>query len=830
MWKDLRFSVRTLLRSPMFTSVAVASLALGIGANTAIFSLLNQVLLRSLPVRDPERLVLLHIEKYNAPGSSSSDNFETVFSYPMYRDLWDRDAAFAGMVARMSGRVTVGYRGNADPATAETVSGNFFQVLGIGAEMGRVFTAEEDGVAGAHPVVVLSHAFWFTRLGGNREILNQTVSLNGQPMVVVGVAPAAFHGIMPGSTPDLYVPLAMKRAITPTFDGLENRRSRWLNLFARLKPGYTLARAQSATDAVYRAILQSELPAMGRMSTSKDRDEFLNHRAELRPAAQGINELRREWEKPLEALMAMVGLVLLIACANLASLMLARASGRQKEVAIRLAMGATRWTLMKQLLIEGMLLAAAGGAMALVVAHLSIVALVRLLPGDSTGDWLAAGIDWRLMGFTLALALASGVLFALVPALQASRPDVADILKNQATSVASAGGPARFRKAVVTAQMALSLLLIVGAGLFSSSLAHLMHVDLGFHVERLLMFHMDATLSRPHLADAVAFYKDFQERVAAAPNVAGVAADAGGPFSGSNRGGNLTVEGYRPKPDEDVGASVEAVSPGFFGALRIALRAGREFTGRDDAAGPKVVLVNEAFVKRYCAGRNPIGLRFQFGASDPPKFDRQIVGVVADFRKEVREPAKETVFLPYAQWDTPEGLTFYVRGAAAGLAGTVRQVARSLDPNVPLREIKPLNVVVQESIYTDRLIALLSAAFGVLATLLAALGLYGVMAYAVARRTSEIGIRMALGALPGDVLRLVLREAGGLAAVGVAAGLAGAWGLSRYLKSELFGVRADDPAIFAAAAVVLLVVAFLAAFVPGRRAARIDPIVALKYE
>ena len=831
MWKDLRFSVRTLRRSPLFTSIAVASLALGIGANTAIFSLLDQVLLRSLPVRDPEGLALLHTN-YSAPGSSMSDNQESVFSLPLYQDLRDRDTAFAGLVARMSGRVTVAYRGNADPAVAETVSGNFFQVLGVSPAMGRVFTAEEDSAPGSHPVVVLSHAFWNTRLAANRDILNQTVSLNGQPMTVIGVAPAAFHGIMPGSAPDLYVPLAMKKSITPTFTGMQDRSTRWLNLIARLKTGYSPARAQAVTDAAYRAILEAELPAMGTMRDAKERDEFLKHRAQLQPAAQGINNLRRQWETPLVALMAMVGLVLLIACANLASLMLARASGRQKEVAIRLAMGASRWALVKQLLIEGLLLSAAGGLLSLLVAGWSVDALVRLLPGDAASQWLTAAIDWRLMGFAFALALLSGLLFTLAPAWQSSRPDVADTLKNQATSVASASGPARFRKAVVTAQMALSLMLIVGAGLFSSSLAHLMHVDLGFHTERLLMFSIDATLSRPQLADALAFYKDFQERLSAAPGVAGVAADAGGPFSGSNRGGNLTVEGYHPKPDEYVGSSVEAVSPGFCAALRIPLRAGREFTERDGGAAPKVVLVNETFARRYFAGANPVGRHLMFGNSNHPVLDREIVGVVADIRKEVRDAAKETVFMPYAQWATPENLTFYVRGAdsESGLGATVRQVARSLDPNVPLRRVKAVNLVLLDSIYTDRLIALLSAAFGVLATLLAALGLYGVVAYGVARRTPEIGIRVALGALPRDVVGMVVKEAGSMAALGVAIGLAAAWGFSRYLKSELFGVQADDPVIFGAAALVLLSVALLAAYGPGRRASRIDPIKALKYE
>ena len=830
MWKDLRFSLRTLRRGPMFTSIAIASLALGIGANTAIFSLLNQVLLRSLPVRDAERLVILHTN-YNPPGMSSSDNSESVFSLPMYRDLRDRDAAFGGLVARMSARATLVYRGNALPANTETVSGNFFQALGIGAELGRVFLPEEDTAAGAHPVVVLAHSFWTTHLGADRAVLNRTLLLNGHPMVVIGVAPPGFHGIMSGSTPDLYVPLAMKQTITPTFGDPENRRARWLNLLGVLKPGYTTSRAQSVTDAVYRAILESELSAMN-IRTERGRVEFLNHRAELHPAAQGINALRQQWEKPLVALMAMVGLVLLIACANLAGLMLARSSGRQKEIAMRLVLGASRWTLVKQLLVEGLLLSIAGGALALIVSAWCVDGLLHLLPNESTHGWLTANLDWRLMAFTFALALVSGVLFTLAPALQSSRPDIADTLKNQAANVASAGGPARFRRAVVTAQMALSLLLIVGAALFSVSLLHLTQVDLGFGPTHLLTFSIDDTLTRPQLAEAVQFYKDFQERVTAAPGVTAVAAAAGGPFSGDNRSGNLTIEGYHARPDEETDSSIVAISPGFCAALRIPIREGREFTERDNGAAPKVVLVSEAFAKRFLAGRNPLGSHLMFGASDKPVLDREIVGVVADFHKEVRDRAKETLYMPYEQWATPERLMFYVRTASdqSTVAGAVRQIARSMDPNIPLLRLEALDVVIGNSIYTDRLIAMLSAAFGILATLLAALGLYGVLAYAVMRRTSEIGIRMALGALPGDVLRMVLREAGGMAVAGVGIGLAGAWALSRFLKSELFGVRADDPAIFAAAALGLLSVALLAALVPGWRATRIAPIAALKYE
>ncbi len=583
---------------------------------------------------------------------------------------------------------------------------------------------------------------------------------------------------------------------------------------------------------VYRAILETELAGMGRMRTERARDEFLNHRAELRPAAQGINGLRRQWEKPLEALMGMVGLVLLIACANVASLMLARAGGRRREIAIRLALGAGRRTLIRQLLMEGMVLALAGGLLGLVVASWSTDTLIRLLPDRQAHTWLSPAVDFRLLAFTLALAMVSGVAFALIPALQATRPDVAETLKNQAASVTAGGGPARFRKVIVTAQVALSLLLLVGAGLFTTSFVRLTKVDLGFRTQRLLMFSLDATQSRRDLAAATAFYRDFEQRLAAAGGVVSVGAADGGPFSGNNSGGNLTVEGYQPKENEYVGSTRIAISPGYFQAMGVPLRAGREFTDRDRAGAPKVAVVNEAFVRKYFAGRNPLGRRFMFGASNKPKLDHEIVGVAADVRPDVRNPAKETVFTPYEQWERPTHLTFYVRGAAdeSELAVMVRQLARSMDPNVPVRDLNPVNVEVRDSIYSERLIAMLSVAFGVLATLLAAIGLYGVVAYGVARRTPEIGVRVALGAVPSAVMKMVLAEAARTALAGIALGLLGAIALSRYVESQLFGVKAVDPAVFGGAAVFLAVVALAAASVPGRKAARIDPVRALKYE
>jgi len=830
MWKDLAFSWRTLRRSPLFSAVAVLSLALGIGANTAIFSLLDQVTLRSLPVKDPQRLVVLHTQ-YDAPGSGTSDNSESVFSYPLYRDLRDQDPAFSGVIARMGAGITLARQGSAAQAWAEMVSGNFFQVLGVGAAIGRVLTPQDDGAPEANPVIVLSHGYWTSHCAGNPAILNQTVTLNGHPVLVIGVAEARFHGVRPGDTPDLYVPIAMQKAVRPTWDALEDRRFRWLNIFARLKPGLTAVQAQAATNVTYRSILEGELARMQGMRNPKGRAEFLNSRAQLKPAAQGINGLSQQFGKPLQVLMAMVGLVLLIACANVANLMLARAAGRQREIAIRLALGAGRGRLLRQLLAEGFLVAMAGGALGLLVAQASMAGLLRLLPQDFAGPWLTSQLSLPLLAFTLAVALGCGLLFSLLPALQATRPNLSATLKNQAANALS-GGAARFRGALVVAQMSLSLLLVVGAGLFAGSLIHLSQVNLGFRTERLLMFSLNATTTRPQLAPAVSFYRDLEERLGTVGGVVGVAAASGGPFSGDASAGNLTVEGYQPKADEDVGSSQIAVGPGFFKAMGIPLRAGREFTVGDDAGAPKVVVINEAFARKYFAGRNPIGGRLMIGGSDHPVYDHEIVGVAADTHVEVRDTPKETFFFPYTQWTKPERLTFYVRtaGETGGLAASIRQVLRTADPNVPMDDLKPVEVRIRESIYTDRLIAMLSVAFGLLATLLAAIGLYGVIAHAVTRRTAEIGVRMALGARPSVVLRMIVLEAGRMAGAGIAIGLVAAFGVSRYVESQLYGMKAADPAVFACAAALLAVVALAAALAPGWRASKIEPVAALKYE
>ena len=828
---DLRLAFRTLARSPLFTAVAVLSLALGIGANTSIFSLLDQVLYRSLPVRDPKALVIFHVDEHS-PGMSSSDNNQSVFSYPMYRDLRDHGTVFDGVIARAGVPVSVSWNGQTERARAEVVSGNLFRVLGVSAALGRALTPEDDGAPDAHPVVMLSHDYWVRRFAAEPGVMNIKVDINGHPMIVIGVAPAGFRGVLSGENPELFVPVAMKRAVTPTWDGLTDRRTRWLNILARLKPGVSPERAQAAMATVYRPVLESEVRQYP-VRSKRAEQLIVNQKLELQPAAQGINQLRQEWQKPLVALMALVALVLLIACANVANLLLARAASRRREMAIRLALGVGRVSLLRLLLVESLAISLAGGLLGLLVSAWTTSALLHVLPADATGGWIAATLDFRLLLFTLALSTLTGLLFGLAPALEASRAEVASTLREQPAALASAGGAARFRRVLVVAQLALSLLLLVGAGLFARSLFNLRRVDPGFRSEKLLTFAIDPALNGYSRERGFALFHDLQERLARLPGVVAAGAANPGPLTHSNRGSNVTVEGYQAREDEDMDVSRHAVSPGYFHALGTPIVRGRELADRDLTSPDKVVVVNEAFVRRFFGGRNPIGRHMMFGASNRKLPDREIVGVVRDFKhNSLREKPQPAVYSTYTNDEQLGRMEFYVRSDRdmPGLGAQVRRLVQQMDAGLPVFDLQPVEIQVAESVEVDRLIAILSCAFGMLATVMAGIGLYGVVAYTVARRTAEIGIRVALGAVPRDVLVLVMKDVGTLAVLGLAIGLPAALALGRLVQSQLFGLKADDPVIFAGAALALALVAALSGLIPGTRAARIDPIDALRHE
>ncbi len=828
--QDIRYGLRTLAKAPLFTAIAVLSLALGIGANTAIFSLLDQVLLRLLPVKNPEQLVLFRSRGFHH-GSNRGDN---ALSYPIYRDFRDRNQVFSGVMCRRSAALSLSFGGQTERISGELVSGNYFDVLGVKAAIGRTITPDDDRTPGGHPVVVLSHSFWKTRFAGDQSILGKTIHLNSLAMTVIGVSQEGFSGVDISDSTQVRVPIAMKKAMTPGWDDLENRRSRWVQAFGRLKPGVTLETAKASLQPLYRGIIETEVrEAAFNNATPYTREQFLRSTIDLLPGSQGRPQARERMTAPLLVLMSVVALVLLISCANVANLLLARATARQKEFAVRLAIGAGRGRLVGQLLVESTLLSLLGGAAGLALAIWLDRALIGFLPNGGASVNLSATPDFRVLGFSLAVSIATGVLFGLAPALQSTRLDLASILKDQASGVLGGGPQARLKKALVVAQVALSLLLLVGAGLFLGSLRNLRNVDPGFKTENLISFTVDPRLNGYAVPQVRQTYQQLSERLNRIPGVKSAAFASVRLLDGDEWDSTITVEGYASKPGEDMNPHFNSVTAAYFATMGIPLVAGRDFSTRDAPDSPRVAIVNEKLARHYFGNRGPVGLHIGQGGGLGTKLDIEIVGVVKDTKYEgVREEIPRQVFVCSFQSLNPGEMTVYVRTAleSTRMFNAVRAEVKSIDPNLPIFEMRTLDDQLDQSLLTERLVAALSTVFGFLATLLAVIGLYGVMTYTVTRRSREIGIRMALGAEAPNVVWLVMREVVKLVGAGIAIGLPAAWGLARLVRAQLYGVEPTDPVTIAAAAILLAAVAALAGYIPARRATRLDPVRVLRYE
>ena len=829
--QDFRYGIRTLLKNPGFTVVAVLTLALGLGANTAIFSLTDQILLRLLPVDKPEELVVLRSPGPKSGRVWSDGDPATSLSYPLYKELVDKNNVFSGLLARFAVSLSVAGEGQTERAEGELVSGNYFDVLGVRPTLGRLFTSDDDRVVGSGQVLVLSHGYWTRHFGADPGILNKTLTVNGTLMTVVGVTRPGFSGVQVGQTPDIFIPITMKAQMTPNWDGMIDHKDYWLAIIGRLKPGLSAAQAEQALAPVYRQILEEELPLMGRFSAEM-RQRFVERPMLMGPGSRGRPILQRDAKEPLLVLMGMVGLVLLIACANVANLLMARGAARQREIAIRMAVGAGRLRLVRQFLVESLTLSVIGGGVGLLVASWTIGALIGAIPESTGAVGLSASLDVRLLVFTILLSVVTGLLFGLLPAIKATRLNLEATLREQGSSVSSGLGQVRFRKGLVLSQVVLTTVLLVGAGLFARSLNNLKQLDLGLRPDHLVAFSLAPELNGYSPQRTTALFDQLHQALAS-QGVDAVSESVIPAFTDSNSSSNVTVDGYQAQEDEEMNVGQNFIGPDYFSTMGIPLVSGREFGASDTATSPKVAVINEAMMRRFFGNRNPLGSRFTFGSGDKVRPDIEIVGVVKDSKHAtVRDKVGPFAYLPYSQFKTIGNITFYVKTKQelGAIATSIRREVQRVDGNLPVFNLKTLERQIDESLFADKFLTFLSMCFALLAALLASLGLYGVMAYTVTRRTREIGIRMALGATRGVVSWLILREVVMLALVGLVVGLPAAYGLGRLTESLLFGVKAGDPMVFVGAGLLLTAATLLGGYLPARKAASIDPLVALRCE
>ena len=831
--QDLRYGLRMLAKNPGFTAIVVLTLALGIGANTAIFSLMNQILLRQLPVQNPNELVVLHAPG-PVTGHVSDDGDETEsFSYPMYKALRENSATVCNMLGQYTFSASISSHGQTEHGSGQLVSGNYFEALGVPPAIGRVFSLDDDRVPGGHPVVVLSHAYWTRHFAGDRSILNQSLLINNVAMTVVGVARAGFSGAQVGKSPDVFVPLMMTPQMTLGQNTLDGWNDYWLKVLARRRAGVSEPQLVASLNAAYHPLLEEQLPKINGWNELK-RQAFLNKKIILSSGSRGRMVVQRDTGGQLVTLFAMVALVLLIACTNVANLLLARGAARQREFAIREALGASRGRIIRQLLVESLLCAFVGGSLGVVLGSWLIGVLTPIVVANEGIQGLTPHLDSTVLVFAVGTSLLSGIFFGIVPAFRVTRSSVSETIKDQGSTSSASVSHVRFRKALVAGQVAFTMLLLAGAALFVHTLWNLRNLDLGLRTENVISFSIAPALNGYSTQRSIALVDQLRARVASLPGVRSVGTAEIAALTGDDEGANITAEGGIQLPEDLRDVNYVSVSSAYFSTLGIPLLSGREFTDADGATSPKIAVASEAMVKRFFPGRNPLGMHFAFGGGSKVKPDIEIVGVVKDVKQDhVRSVTPNPyVYLPYSQRSKLSGMTFYVSSIRDPLllGPELQSQVRQLDATLPVDNVKTMERVVEEDLFPARMVAVLSATFAALAALLSALGIYGVLAYLVVQRTREIGIRMALGAKAGDVRWLIAKEVGAMVIAGVTVGVPLAYALGRLSESLLFGVKAGNPSAYLLGLGLIAAVALAACWIPARRATQVDPLVAVRYE
>ena len=830
--QNLRYALRQLRKYPGFTLVAVLTLAVGIGANAAIFSLTDQVLLRQLPVSEPDRLVMLRFTGSDTGHTSSYGGDQgQYFSYPMYRDLRDRNSVFSGMLAMFPAQVGIQWRNTPSLANSELVSGNYFSLLGVRPAAGRLLMPEDSATRGATPLVVLSYRYWTKHFASDPSVINQGILINGNPFTIIGVVQPGFNSVIAGTAPDFFVPITMKAQMTPQWDELEDRRSKWLNIVARLKPGMTVEQAEAGINPLWQSIRVMELQSITSKS-QRFREQFVaKSYVTLLDGSRGFSPLREVMRVPLLILMGMVGLLTLMATANVGSLLLVRAAGRAREMSVRYSLGATRRRVIGQLLVEGLALGIVGGILGLAFSPLLAKALINFVNPAATAAGMtpfSATPDLRVVGFCLLVSGSASLLFSLAPIVQFYRPNLAPALKQQTGTGEVAH--ARFRRLTVGMQIALSLVLLVGAGLFSRTLTNLKLVDVGFVTDHLLTLQLEPRMAGYQPASVAPLYKRVIDTLSSQPGVQSVGMTDDPVLADSNNTSSIEVRGYQAQEGERMSFEWEHVTPRYFATLQIPLLTGRVFNDLDIPTSAKVVIVNESFVRKFFGNAvNALGKTFSVGKDGT----LLIVGVVKDAKhSNLHQEPKPIFYTPIFQDAEPNAVAVYIRTRQApeDAASTVRNAVFGVDSKLVVDSLQSMNAEIDTTLTSERILSFLASSFGGVAVFIAAIGLYGVLAYSIAQRTREIGVRMALGATRGAVVTMVLREVLIMTGLSVAVAAPTAIALASFVKSQLYGISYFDPRTLFLVMLAIGTVALLAACVPARRAVQVQPITALRYE